>query len=55
VAWWLETKLLERSAVVTYLLTLLWRGFEGLPRGGSRIRLELSRIIDLPRVAEAGS
>src|SRR5437667_210208 len=55
VAWWLETKLLERSAVVTYLLTLLWRGFEGLPRGESRIRLELSRLIDLPRVvAEYG-
>src|SRR5216684_3232990 len=54
VAWWLETKLLERSAVVTYLLTLLWRGFEGLPRGESRIRLGLSRLIDLTPVAEAG-
>src|SRR3982074_1546569 len=29
VAWWLETKLLERSAVVTYLLPLPWRGFGG--------------------------
>src|SRR2546429_5881593 len=36
VAWWLETKFLERSAVVTYLLTLLWRGFAGPPRGASR-------------------
>jgi AcrR family transcriptional regulator len=55
VAWWLETKFLERSAVVTYLLTLLWRGFEGLPRGESRIRLGLSRLIDLTPIAEAGS
>src|SRR3989440_12444977 len=55
VAWWLETKCLERSAVVTYLLTLLWRGFEGLPRGESRIRLGLSRLIDVTPVAEAGS
>lgn len=59
VAWWLETKAhqarpLERSAVVTYLLTLLWRGFEGLPRGGSRVHFELSRLIDLTPVAETG-
>src|SRR5256886_8509357 len=37
VAWWLETKFLERSAVVTYLLTLLWRGSGGLARGDSRV------------------
>lgn len=47
VSWWLDNKVLDRSAVVSHLLTLLWRGFDGLPRGGSRLRLELSRLGDL--------
>jgi AcrR family transcriptional regulator len=55
VSWWLETRSLDRPAVVTYLLTMLWRGFEGLPRGGSRVRFELSRLVGLPAVAEAGN
>jgi hypothetical protein len=44
VSWWLETKLLDRAAVVTHLLTFLWRGFDGLSRGPSRLRLELVRL-----------
>lgn len=54
VAWWLETKILDRPAVVTHLITLLWRGFEGLPRGSARIRLELNRLIDLTPAGEPG-
>jgi AcrR family transcriptional regulator len=49
VSWWLDNKVLDRSAVVSHLLTLLWRGFDGLPRGGSRLRLELARLGDLDR------
>ena len=44
VSWWLETRTMDRAAVVTHLLTLLWRGFDGLPRSPQRFRLELSRL-----------
>lgn len=54
-SWWLDNGSLERSAVVIHLLTLLWRGFDGLPRGGSRLRLELSRLGDLTTVAQLGA
>jgi AcrR family transcriptional regulator len=47
VSWWLDNKTLDRSAVVSQLLTFLWRGFDGLSRGGSRLRLELARLGDL--------
>src|SRR2546422_148818 len=47
VSWWLDTKLLDRPAVVTHLLTFLWRGFDGLPRGPARLRLVLSRLGEL--------
>ena len=55
VSWWLDNKILDRSTVVTYLLTLLWRGFDGLARGGSRLRLELARLGDLARAGEPGA
>lgn len=45
-SWWLENRTLDRAAVVTHLLTFLWRGFEGLPQRG-RLRLELARLSDL--------
>lgn len=47
VLWWLDNKVMDRPAVVTHLLTLLWRGFDGLPKGPHRFRLELSRLGNL--------
>ncbi len=56
VSWWLDTKVLDRPAVVTYLLTFLWRGFEGLPRTSpARFRVELSRLGELARAGEPGA
>jgi AcrR family transcriptional regulator len=55
VSWWLDNRSLERSIVVTHVLKLLWRGFAGLPRSGSRLHLELSRFADLASVSELGA
>ena len=54
VAWWLDAKLLDRPAVVTHLITFLWRGFDGLPRGPARLRLVLSRLGELAPAGEPG-
>lgn len=35
-AWWLESKTLDRETVVDYLLAFVWRGFDGLPKDPTR-------------------
>lgn len=40
VSWWLQAGAPDRETVVDYVLAFAWRGFDGLPRDPTRLRLE---------------